>query len=317
MSARIQAAGVGLFVVVMLALGIGMAVVIENGSFWGDNRMRYELVYKSSVKGLVTGAPVTLKGVQIGDVVSVKARFYQDSNTPLNSVVMDIDPGRIDFNEDTHGGIDNILLESGLSAKLKTQSLLTGLLYIELDFYSDEPQKIAVDTTYPQMSTVPSDLDKLDNFDDIDFVQLAKNLETMMQNMSTFTSSEAFQGLPERMSDTLATVTKTFAAMEVSAVTMNETFVAFQTSAASVGNSAESFGKSSDEAMKSMQKSMVSLQQTAQQVNAHLKPDSPVIYNLNKSLESVNRAARAVEQLVETLEQQPEAVITGKRNVQR
>ena len=124
-------------------------------SLWREDMQRYELVFNSSVKGLEVGAPVTLKGVRAGEVISVKARFYPNSTTPLNSVVIDIDPSRIDFADDASNNLENILLYSDFSAKLKNQSLLTGLLYVELDVYSDPPQTILVDTEYPQMLTMP------------------------------------------------------------------------------------------------------------------------------------------------------------------
>ena len=119
MSPRKRAASAGFFIILMLALGVALLLVVSTGRMWGQERTRYELVYESSVKGLETGAPVTLKGVKIGEVISVKARFYRSSNTPLNSVVIDIYPGRIDFDDGIREDLKDLLLTHGLGAQLK------------------------------------------------------------------------------------------------------------------------------------------------------------------------------------------------------
>ncbi|CAM3450196.1 MlaD family protein [Parendozoicomonas haliclonae] len=295
MNTSTRAVGVGLFIILMLALGVGMALVVSGGDFWDEDDMRYELVYNSSVKGLETGAPVTLKGVQIGEVVTVKARFYKSSNTPLNSIVVNIDPGRIDFDEETHGGLEDILLDDGLSAKLKMQSFLTGRLYIELDYYRDKPQTILVDTIHPQIPTVPSDLEKLNDFNDIDFVQMADHLQQVLDDIHNLTSSPDFQNLPAQM---------------------NKTLVAIENSSNKLGRSADAIGQDLEEAMTSLKDSMNSVKGATAKIDGHLAPDSPLIYRLNESLESLTHAATAVEELAETLEEQPEALLTGKREKQ-
>ena len=297
MNPRKRAAGVGFFIVMMLATGIGMMMVVKTGRIFGQERMRYELVYDSSVKGLDTGAPVTLKGVQIGEVISVKARFYRSSNTPLNSVVIDIYPNRIEFDdEDRDENLPNILINNGLGAKLKMQSLLTGLLYVEVDFYNDEPQTILVDTSYPQIPTVPSDLEKLNDFNEVDFVEMAKDMQATMRNIRKLTGTDDFQQLAGKISNTMDVV-------EVAATKM--------------GTNADSAGESMDGAMASMEITMASMNETAGKMNAHLAPDSPLMYKLSNSLESMSKAARSIERLATMLEQQPGSVISGRRDVQQ
>ena len=292
MSAQIRAAGIGLFVLMMIALGIGMAVFVNSGELWGNNIQRYELVFNSSVNGLETGAPVTLKGVRIGEVSSVKARFYPKSNTPLNSISIDINPDLIHFDQDADNSLEEILLYSAFSAKLKTQSLLTGLLYVEIDVYNDPPQMILVDTIYPQIPTVPSDLEKLNDFNEIDFVKMADDLQKTLKNLQQFTASNEFHKLPTQL---------------------NETLIALEDSAKMIGKSTSDVSGDMKQALASLKESMVIVQQATAKIDAHLSEDSPLIYNLNESFERVGRAATAVQQLAKMFERNPEALITGKK----
>ncbi len=292
MSARIRAAGIGLFIVLMLALGIGMALLVGNSNLWNKSKQRYELVFDSSVKGLEIGAPVTLKGVRVGEVVSVNARFYRDSNIPLNSVVVDINPDRIHFDDKPSSSLEDILLYSDFSAQLKTQSFLTGMLYLELDVYTDPPQTILVDTSYPQIQTVPSNLDKLYSFNEVDFVQIAMNLQQLVDNLQTFTSTPEFQALPGQFITTLASIDK---------------------SVAMVGGSADAMVQEMSVAMVTLQQSMKTMQDIAASIGYQLSADSPIVHNLNESLQSVSRAAKSVKQLTDMLEKNPEALISGKK----
>ncbi len=292
MSARTRAAGIGLFIILMLALGIGMALLVGNSNLWNKSKQRYELVFDSSVKGLEIGAPVTLKGVRVGEVVSVNARFYRDSNIPLNSVVVDINADRIHFDDEPSTSLEDILLYSDFSAQLKTQSFLTGLLYLELDVYSDPPQTILVDTSYPQIPTVPSNLDKLYSFNEVDFVQIAMNFQQLVDNLQTFTSTPDFQALPSQFKTTLASIDKSFAL---------------------VGSGADTMGKEVGVAIVTLQQSMKTMEDIAASIGYQLSADSPIVQSLNESLQSVSRAAKSMKQLTDMLEKNPEALITGKK----
>ncbi|WP_281645141.1 MlaD family protein [Parendozoicomonas sp. Alg238-R29] len=318
MNARTKAAGVGFFVVVMLVLGIGMVMIVNTGSIFGEARMRYELVYDASVKGLETGSPVTLKGVQIGEVVSVKARFYKGSNTPLNAVVIDVYPGRVEFDDDDNReGLIELLISEGLGAKLKLQSLLTGLLYIEVDFYNSEPRTILVDTEFPQIPTVPSDMEKLNDFSEVDLVALAKDFQQTMANIREFTDSSDFKELPTEMNNMVKNLGMLTGGDDFQqlASNMNRTMTAVELASGKMGSNADSAGIRMDEAMASMEETMVTMSETAEAMNAYLQPDSPVIYKLGESLNSLDRAARSVEQLATMLEQQPNSILAGRAKV--
>ena len=54
------------------------------------------------------------------------------------------------------------LIQKGARATLRMQSFVTGLLYVALDFYPDTPIKLlGLDPTYPELPTIPSDMDQL------------------------------------------------------------------------------------------------------------------------------------------------------------
>ncbi len=291
MSARSKAIKVGFFVVSMLMLSVTMLLVVSQGGLLGEENVRFELVYDTSIKGLEVGAPVTLRGVPVGEVASIRSRFYPDALEPLNSVIVDIYPERIELDSYDQIGDEDILallLARGLSAKLRTQSLLTGLLYIEIDFYDVEPRMSSVVTRYPQLQTVPSDLEFLDEeLSDIDIKKLAEDMQQILANINSFTSSSDFQHLAYNVNQTLGSIEQ--AGNEVTAVTTElELLVTDMRSAVNEAG------------------------EVADRAGAHLAPDSPLVHNLNQTMQSINRASRSVEQLMDTLERQPESIVFGK-----
>ena len=52
-------------------------------------------------------------------------------------------------------------MQHGLRASLQTQSFVTGLLLVNLDFHPNTPIKRHGDPTYPEIPTVPTEMQQL------------------------------------------------------------------------------------------------------------------------------------------------------------
>ena len=125
------------------------------------NREKIVMVFDGSVKGLNIGAPVALRGVQVGQVTTCKS-----SSTRIQlDIIMLVEA---DFSATTSSGrqepddVTEELIQRGLRAQLNTQSLLTGLLYIQLDFHPNSELILAdIDSPYFQFPTIPTDLERI------------------------------------------------------------------------------------------------------------------------------------------------------------
>ena len=120
--------------------------------FGGDNLFKeknsYVSFFDSALNGLNVGAPVKLQGVQIGNVKEISLEIDTVTGEIFKPVVIEIDPRLL---RDFSGGEQHIshtqqqmmedtqrLIDAGLKARLETQSLLTGLLYVDLNFYPEK-----------------------------------------------------------------------------------------------------------------------------------------------------------------------------------
>ncbi|PVZ85810.1 intermembrane transport protein PqiB [Serratia sp. S1B] len=105
----------------------------------------YLVFFSESVRGLQTGAPVEFRGIRLGTVGQVpfykegmQQRLVSDFRIP---VLIHIEPERLKRQLGSNFNIAQYLKETesqGLRAALKSGNLLTGSLYIDLDFYPQE-----------------------------------------------------------------------------------------------------------------------------------------------------------------------------------
>ena len=109
----------------------------------------YLLLFTGSVRGLNDGAPVEFRGVRIGTVNGVSFRYLPNDPERRVPVLIQLDPTFItnlpSENTDAAEQFVNDAVRNGMRASLKTGNLLTGQLYVDLDFQKDAPPAMVTD----------------------------------------------------------------------------------------------------------------------------------------------------------------------------
>jgi len=194
----------------------------------------YLMFFKDSVRGLQPGAPVEFRGIRLGTVGKVpffapgmRQMLDDDFRIP---VLIRIEPERL-INQigDTPDIAQHIegLMKRGLRGSLKTGNLVTGALYVDMDFFPKEPpvKEIREFSGYKIIPTVSSGLaqiqqrlmetlDKINNLPLNPMIQQATNtlsesqatmrrLQTTLDNLNKLTASQSMQQLPQDMQKTL------------------------------------------------------------------------------------------------------------------
>lgn len=189
-------------------------------------RMRFD----QSVRGLAVDAPVEFLGINIGKVVSVRLDY--DERTQRFPVLVGavIYPQRLGAAYDklealakAHGENADLsqlmgrLVEHGLRAQARTGNLLTGQLYVALDFIPRTP-KVAFDPAAKPLTipTVPGSFDKLqeqmagivDKLAKVPFDSIGQNLDRSLAGLDRTLKQVNGQTLPA-LGDTLHGVQRT------------------------------------------------------------------------------------------------------------
>jgi paraquat-inducible protein B len=168
----------------------------------------------------------------------------------------------------------NRMVARGLRAQLKSGNLLTGQLYVALDFFPDAPKAtVDWDKTPPVLPTVSGPFEDLQQT----IGSIVKRLDKVPLDVIGQDASRALKSL----NTTLQSANKLVAQLDANVVP-------------------EMRGT-----LQEARKALGSAQQT-------LSSDSPVQENLQDTLTQVGRAARSLQTLADYLSRHPEALIRGK-----
>ena len=189
------------------------------------------LRFDQSLRGLKVGAPVEFLGMEIGRVVAINLDFDEKKRSfPLNVGIV-IYPQRLgqayskmltvfkhDPNDEAAGiRLMGTFIDNGLRAQARSGNLLTGQLYVALDFFP-KAEKVAFDPTARPVSipTVPGSLEQLqekleavvDKLNKLPVDRIANNLDSNLVELRKGLAQFNAKTLPGVQS-TLADVSKT------------------------------------------------------------------------------------------------------------
>ena len=321
MSDKPHTVAIGAFVMGALLIAV-TTVIFFLGSGLGADRSKVVMVFEGSVKGLTVGAPVALRGVQIGQVTDIELILDADTVELIMLVEAEFSGDNIRRRGTGTEELTDELISRGLRAQLNTQSLLTGLLYIQLDFHPDSEINLAdIDSPYLQIPTIPTELERITReLDEVDFAAIASNLEDTAKGLNTFISSESFQALPGDLRQTLQSVNRLSDQLQLQLATSGPKLDrALDGAAATMAAANEELPRLSalvTSNMEALDTAIVAFEEGMREIDGLVAPDSRTVYQLNKALRELAMAGRALQLLARTLEEQPEALIRGRSGEQ-
>jgi paraquat-inducible protein B len=318
MSKRISPTVIGAFVVASFAILVVALIVVGSGQIF-VRPIRFICMFQGNLNGLKIGAPVKARGVQIGTVAAIELRLLpsqgqlrpdvRDFRLP---VIIDLDRSQLMARGGTGAALDKAgfveLVQQGLRAQLGTESLLTGLLYIDLDLHPNTPANFVLepDGPYREIPTIPTDLEELqerltkvlDKFEKIDFAALAASITGAADSIKTLTGSPELKATLESLKGTVANLNQA----------INSARSILTNANSRIGPLVTDLQKNSDEANKTMKDTraaLVSLQHT-------LDPDSPLAVHLNETLDSLTETSRSIGEFTDYLQRNPGALVRGR-----
>lgn len=319
MGKRISPSAIGIFVVGSFALVIAAIIVVGSGSLFKKPH-RFVCMFPGDVNGLKIGAPVKYKGVQIGTVEEIKIALapgegeerpgITDIRLP---VIIGIERELITQRGGTGAALSkegfDTMIARGLRAQLEAESLLTGLLYVDLDLHPNAPLTLVLvpgSGSLTEIPTVPTTMaaiqkqatDAIAKLDKIDFDGLVNSITQAANSIKEITSDPALKATLASLKTTVVNLDKTLTSVRAAVDNVN----------GEIDPLVASLRKSSDEAnatMKDTRATLVELRGT-------LEPDSPLSVHLNEALDQLADTTRSVDELTNYLQRNPAALIRGK-----
>jgi paraquat-inducible protein B len=260
----------------------------------------YMVEFKDSVRGLSVGAPVEFRGIQIGTVVDFGLQADFDNLSFTIPVRVRIEPERL---VSSFAGAEQIasgtaqedrihrMVKKGFRAQLKTGNLLTGQLFVDLDFYPDAPPvELSYSNGLPLFPSVPSTSREimqgatrfLKKLDQIPLEAIGKDLQNTMAGMDKLVNSPDLRDAVQSLGDILNELKTTTQTLNADTVPRINTALA-------------------------------EMATVLKNLDGWVSADAPLQGDLRKTLEELAAAGRAISDLADMLERHPEALIQGKK----
>ena len=304
MNKRVSPTVIGAFVFGAMAIAVA-GIVLFGSLTWFSTIYRFVLYFDDSVDGLVVGAPVKFKGVQIGSVEQILLSPTDQFAQPRIAVIIGLDETRIRSLGGHAAGFTaeqvTEAIERGLRATLASQSLLTGLLFVSLNYESEPaPPKLYADNTgYPEIPTVPSRVEQV--------AQTANDIFKKLQALD-------WDGLFTSISETMDGLRNLVAARETQDVTrqLNDTLESVRKLSNRLDTKIDPLTVSVQDVAKDVRTTLAKIDGTVTELKGVLGDDAPLTYDLGRSIREVELAARSLRELANSLDHNPSQLIFGR-----
>jgi len=255
----------------------------------------YVLYFQESLRGLSIGAPVTYLGLPVGEVTRVGLEYNPKTNGLRPRVDIAIYQNRfmahlvkstttdqIARSETERHAFVQRLVDLGLRAQLRSGNLVTGQLYVALERFANAP-KVKLDWTNPPyvIPVMPGSLE---------------DLEAKVSGIIAKIDKVPFDAIGEEARKALVTLNS---AMKSADKTLNSIDGEILPE---VKTTVQDLRK----AITTAERVLVSTDNTL------VGKEAPAQQELRVALQEMARAARAISELAEYLERNPNALIRGK-----
>ncbi|MDC6477138.1 MlaD family protein [Methylophilaceae bacterium] len=334
MSKQVSPTLIGSFFLAALGLVV-IAILMFGGGSYFKKHHQFVLFFhaENNLNGLNVGAPVKLEGVKIGEVKEVALLVDEKTLEVVKPVVIELDYSNIindddddtDFESkdgDAHNKSTKNFIKKGLKAQLKTQSLLTGLLYIEFQF-SPQDEVVMSGKSFRDLSELPTttnvteDLKReaqevADRIGKLPLEEIVEDLAVNMHEIKVILTSQSLkenrQGVNQsikEMEKLLINLNDNFTPLMLNLNgTMKDTRVVVQEFSREIKPVLSSLEKTLNKATELLSES----QYAVRSFEDFSSPEAP----LWQALEALKEAAESTKNLTDTLERNPESIIYGK-----
>jgi paraquat-inducible protein B len=247
--------------------------------------LKFLLLFDQTVRGLAETAPVEFRGITIGRVAEISFDLVPVPGDPRIPVLIEVDPAlmRPVVSPGAAGpdaGFIRQAVTDGLRAALKTGSLITGALYVDLDYYQDAvPAEMGSEGEYLTIPTISTGL-----------AQLEAKITAILDKL---------QGLP---------LDKTVAGISAAA---DEAKVALQEIKATAAAARETL---EDPEFRGLPGDLRESIATLEQSIASVGPGGAVHGDLLRTLDELRASLRSLKSVATTIDEKPNSLLFGRES---
>ncbi|HSD35941.1 MAG TPA: MlaD family protein [Rhodocyclaceae bacterium] len=255
----------------------------------------YRLVFHHSVHGLTVGAPVEFRGLQFGEVASIGIHYDEKTRRADVPVEIKVFPDRLrkvgttlPAQSATNPQVVRDMIAGGMRGQLRTANLLTGQLYVALDFFPGAPDVPAPAKPVRKGAAQASSVVAVGLLEIPTVDGSLNELETSLGNIARKLDKIPFDEIGKDLQTAIGSLDKTVRNADALIQTLNK-------------DVAPEFKRAIEEA-----------RETVSRAERLLQQDSPLQVEMRDTLREVGRSAQSLRTLTDYLDRHPEALIRGR-----
>ena len=321
MSQKANPTTIGLFIVIGVALGVAGVLVFSSVRFFSRS-LDCIVYFNESLNGLDEGAPVKFRGVTIGSVKRVMVHFSQATNDYAMPVIFQVEEKLI---EERLGEPIEIFSKSslderikrGLRASLQTESLVTGVLYIDVrpNPFAPPPVFHELGTKYPEIPTEPTQIQQLfNNLASIDIKGIETNLNGLLGTLHTALGGLHVGEINQGITNVLLSVDRLVSSQALTngLIALGKTMDEYRLVGEKLNRRIDPALDSLTNSLTEANRALVQLRGSMENLRTLLAPDAPLRNGLEQALSQLASAGQSISSLAEFLNQHPNALIVGR-----
>jgi len=318
---------IGGFVIFALAMII-VGVLWLSGNTLFRKQQEAMIFYKSNVTGLYVGAPVTFRGVSVGQVEEIGIEVDRESLTALMPVRIKLAADALRFGRHKETPVDlPTLVQRGLRARLVAQSFVTGQKSIELDFVPNTPSTLVGDGSKPEIPALAERfgalIDQVAELPLRDTVQEIR--DTVKELRDTLVSVQhTLEGAQTMLKSTAGELAQTGTESRVTLKAATDAIHAVQGQSdktlAAITQLSDATRSTVLAAQPELQRTLAGTRDAAESARVAMNrvaemtaPNASLRGDLDAAMRDLSQAARGLRDWSELLEEKPNAVIFGNR----
>ena len=318
---------IGGFVIFALAMMI-VGVLWLSGNTLFRKQQEAMIFYKSNVTGLYVGAPVTFRGVSVGQVEEIGIEVDRESLTALMPVRIKLAADALRFGRHKETPVDlPTLVQRGLRARLVAQSFVTGQKSIELDFVPNTPSTLVGDGSKPEIPALAERfgalIDQVAELPLRDTVQEIR--DTVKELRDTLVSVQhTLEGAQTMLKSTAGELAQIGTESRVTLKAATDAIHAVQGQSdktlAAITQLSDATRSTVLAAQPELQRTLAGTRDAAESARVAMNrvaemtaPNASLRGDLDAAMRDLSQAARGLRDWSELLEEKPNAVIFGNR----
>jgi paraquat-inducible protein B len=213
-------------------------------------------------------------------------------------------------------------IKAGLRASLQAESLVTGVLYIEMrpNPRATQPVYHQLKKIYNEIPTEPTQIQAMmENLGSLDIKGISTNINNLIVRLDALVENMRMGEISAGVTNTLASVNRLLASPDItnSLASAKTTLDQYRLLGEKLNARLDPLTESITNSLAEANRTLVQLRGTADNLRTALRPDSPLQHNLDQLLRQLAGTAESVSTLMEFLKQHPNALITGREMPQK